>query len=587
MVETGVVLSIVELLCGLGAAAVAVAAWRHRRKPAGFPVFVMAVAGCGYAFINGFDSLVPHATLTLFFGHMRGPLGAIIAVAVFYTAVEYTNRSELQRWWILALGPVFVFVDAVAFLTNPIHQWLMYDLSTAGGFSGLNTPLVWVHYTISFAFVLGGLILLGVKFSNRGIHRLQTGAMLVGIGIAFGFFFLEAFVSFHPNFDTAVVGIFLASLVLLWAIDSAGLLETVPVARETLMDTMDDFIVALDADDRVIDANASAMAFLDTDERILNRHATDVFSEYPNLVEEFGSATRANHEFSLTHEDQRRHYRLTISPITHETDVLSPHSETKNVGRLIVVSDITEQRRKEEELALLKQVFARVLRHNMRNDLNVIKGNVRLLSENIPESDEKFADLANEYTDNLLEMSEKARDLESIIESPRARTCVDLADTVDHAIVNVSDSYPDAEIKTRIHRPCYVTVHKDLQRAIENLLENACRHDTDPPTTIDISTDLVDETVELSIVDDGPGISDHELEVIETETETTLHHGSGLGLWIVNWVVNRSKGDIDLEGRPDGTRVTLTLFLAKDSDDAAEEASFDESDSEAVRSQTD
>lgn len=575
MVEISVTLSLLELVFGLGAALVAVSAWENRHKPAGYPVFVLAMAGCGYATINGLGTLVGNETATIALGHLRGPFGALIAVSVFYSAVEYTNRQGLQRPAVLAVGMAFVLLDTLAFLTNPWHELLMTDISGSTYFTATSTAWIWVHYAISFAFVLAGLVLLALKFSDRGIHRSQTAAMLVGIGIATGFFFVEAFVSFHPGFDTATFGIFLGSAVLLWAINHAGFLETVPVARETLMDTMDDYIVALDVDGRIIDANRAAMAFLDVDESILTRPAREVFADYPGLVDRFGDATEADHEFSLQRDGERRHYRLNISPITHESGLMPMTTGEMLVGRLIVVSDITERRRKEEELALLKQVFARVLRHNMRNDLNVIEGNARLLSDRVPDSERELAETVRDYSENLLEMSEKARDLESIIESPRARKCIDLGEAVDHAVADVLEAHPTARIDSQIARPCYVSVHKDIETGIRNVLENACEHDSDPPTTIEINTRIVENAVKLVIADDGPGISDHEQAVIESETETPLQHGSGLGLWIANWIVNRSKGAMDIDADAEGTRVTLSLPLEKAPDEPSRETERD------------
>lgn len=565
MVALSAALSVLELAFGLGAALVAVSAWQHRAKPAGYPVFVLASAGCGYAAINGLGTLVASPTATMAFGHLRGPFSALIAVAVFYTAVEYTDRQGFNRPAVHALAVGFVAVDAIAYVTNPLHELVMTAPSGASGaFVATNTSVVWIHYAISFAFVLTGLMLLAIEFGTPGFHRSQTAAMLVGIGVAFGFFFVEAFVSVHPTFDSATLGIFLGSMALLWAITRADFLETVPVAREALMDTMDEAIVALDRDDRVIDANRATLSFLDAEESILGRPVADVFGDYPGLVAHLERPGDADHEFSVEREGERRHYHVATSPITHRTGLLVRADEPQQVGRLAVITDVTERRRNEAELDLLKQVFARVLRHNIRNDLNVISGNARLVEDRLPADETEPLETIQAYTDKLLQMSEKARDLETVIESPRSRTCLDLSQAVDYAVADVLEDYPDAHVESRIHRPCWVSVHKDVETAIRNVLENACEYDDSPHPHVEITTDVAGDSVELSVADDGPGISEHELAVLESETETTLHHGSGLGLWIVNWIVDRSNGDISIDAGPEGTTVTLSLPLAKE-----------------------
>jgi signal transduction histidine kinase len=570
MVDATLAISLGELSFGLAAAIVAYFAWHSRDKPAGFPVFVLMTTGCTYAITNGLMTLTSSEFFTYLFGHLRWPLGAVIAVGTFYTAVEHTNRTQLQRPTILAALVGFVTLDFVAFLTNPLHHQLLTDLAVEERlFVSTSGPLLWIHLVVSFAIAGVGLGLLLLAFNNRGVYRSQTAAIITGVSIAFGFFLIEEFVVIHPAFNIATLGIVLGSFVLLWAITRAGLLETVPVARETLVDNMDDSVIALDADDRVIDINDAARELLAHDGKIFGHPATEVFGAYPDLVEQFGDTLEADTEFTRQQGGERRHYHLSISPLSNESGTaLTDGAGTAIpndglvVGRLIVISDITDQRRREQELDLLKEVFARVLRHNIRNDLNVIKGNASVVAENATESVTEKAETIVDCTDDLLTMSEKARDLEAIIESPRTRTRVDLASAVDRAVSEVQDRFPDADIRTDIQRPCAVMAHQELETALKNLIENACEHDTDPPTTVEITTTVDENTVEVVIADDGPGISEHELDVLAAENETSLQHGSGLGLWIINWVMNRSEAVLDIEADGSGTCVTLTFERA-------------------------
>jgi len=63
----------------------------------------------------------------------------------------------------------------------------------------------------------------------------------------------------------------------------------------------------------------------------------------------------------------------------------------------------------------------------------------------------------------------------------------------------------------------------------------------------------------LSISDNGPGIPEAELAVRERGEETALQHGSGIGLWVVEWVISRSAGTLAFETDADGTDVTVWL----------------------------
>lgn len=561
MVSVTVGISVLELAFGVVAAFVARAAWQSRAKPAGFPVFVLTTAGCLYATVNGLESLVDGYTLTVLFGHLRWPLGGLVAVGTFYTAVEYTNRRQLQRPAVLAALCGLVVLDFVAFLTNPFHELLLADFGVESGlFVSTSGEFLWVHLVVFFGIAALGLLQLAQTYRDRPVHRRQTAAVVTGIGIAFGFFALESVVSVHPAFNLATAGIVVGSGVLLWAIDRVQLLETVPVARETLMDNMDEYIVALDTENRIVDANQLAREFLDAEADLLGQSVDDVFEAYPKLLAAIETTTQTERELTLQVDGQYRYYHLSVTPITDDTGFVDDTGD--EVGRLVVVNDVTEQRRRKEELDLLKQVFARVLRHNMRNDLNVIAGNAKLLSEQVPASEEEHASVVLECARDMLDMTEKARDLEAIIESPGQRVAIDLTTVVESVVTSIRDSYPDVTVNTSVDESCQVLAHPELETAVRNVVENACEHDTSPPTTVEITTRVEADRVILRIVDDGPGIPDHEIDVLESGAESSLKHGSGLGLWIIKWVTNRSDATIDINADQSGSAVTFNFMRA-------------------------
>jgi len=61
------------------------------------------------------------------------------------------------------------------------------------------------------------------------------------------------------------------------------------------------------------------------------------------------------------------------------------------------------------------------------------------------------------------------------------------------------------------------------------------------------------------VIDNGPGLPDQEQKVLSEGVETPLIHGSGLGLWMVNWIVTTHDGSIDTTVTDEGTTVTVTL----------------------------
>ncbi|MFC6771517.1 sensor histidine kinase, partial [Halorubrum pallidum] len=100
-----------------------------------------------------------------------------------------------------------------------------------------------------------------------------------------------------------------------------------------------------------------------------------------------------------------------------------------------------------------------------------------------------------------------------------------------------------------------------LSRAVDELFRNAVvHHDRDAPT-VEATVQTTEDAVEIVVTDDGPGLSEMNREVLETgEAVDALYHGSGLGLWLVYWVVQQSGGSARVEDAdPRGTVVIVTL----------------------------
>ena len=108
-----------------------------------------------------------------------------------------------------------------------------------------------------------------------------------------------------------------------------------------------------------------------------------------------------------------------------------------------------------------------------------------------------------------------------------------------------------------------------------NLLSNAVKF-SQPRGTVTVSLAQMDQTVELSVKDDGIGIPAEVLERIGQPFEQASNNpmlareGTGLGLSLVKALVNEHGGVMKVESREGlGTTVTITLPIAQQSRKAA------------------
>ena len=220
-----------------------------------------------------------------------------------------------------------------------------------------------------------------------------------------------------------------------------------------------------------------------------------------------------------------------------------------------------ELEREQHEAELTRQanlatVLNRILRHNLRNDLSVIRGYTQLMTDAL--GDDPLGDTALRNIDELIELSQKARKLEQVIDETADRQPTDLADLVDYAVDRVRRSCPDAAIEVDCEAEVAVPVSGSFERAVWELVENAAKHCGERPT-ITITVEVLPDTVELHVADDGPGLSEQEQAVLREGAETPLVHGSGLGLWLVYWIVDSHDGEIEATVTETGTTMTVSI----------------------------
>lgn len=206
--------------------------------------------------------------------------------------------------------------------------------------------------------------------------------------------------------------------------------------------------------------------------------------------------------------------------------------------------------------ANLINVLNRVLRHNLRNNLTVVRGRTQLLAGKL--SEDTHTDSVLRQLDQLLDLCEKARDLEQIVSKDYDRQSTHVVRLVENLVESVAAEYPSASFIIDGNEDITAAVRPSFERALEELIENAAKHGG-PEPTVTVAVEYAPNTIEIQVTDDGPGISDQERRVLETGAETPLVHGSGLGLWLAYWIITSHEGSIEATVTDDGTVMTVSI----------------------------
>jgi signal transduction histidine kinase len=226
------------------------------------------------------------------------------------------------------------------------------------------------------------------------------------------------------------------------------------------------------------------------------------------------------------------------------------------VGMYAVVEELKQSRRVTTDRAVAVSVLSRVLRHNLRNDLTVIRGYVSVLSDE--SSNSEAVHKIQETIDNLLETSEKARTFERTLVPQAHYEQVDLADLVSRVVWDLSAEYPAATISVDRTETETIPVMPSFRTALIELVENAVEHGGDPPVVeVDIRQDGA--TTVVRVTDNGTGLPPEEQTLLNDDIETPLSHSRGIGLWIARRIAESHGGTISVGNSNGGTTLSIVI----------------------------
>ncbi|WP_276276918.1 PAS domain-containing protein [Haloarcula regularis] len=247
--------------------------------------------------------------------------------------------------------------------------------------------------------------------------------------------------------------------------------------------------------------------------------------------------------------------QLQIAPVRDDEGTVVNH-----IG---FQQDVTESVERQRQLEILD----RYLRHNIRNKMTVVNG----LAESIQEEGQPpvtdYANAIEQAGEALVKNLEKERRVTTLLGTEQAPMRIDTSELVQSVVTTCTHRYPDATITHSGPDSVAIEALPELSLAFEELVANAVEHSDRPSPTVEIAVEPTGDTVCIHVVDDGPGVPADEVDVLSNpDTETTVHHGRGMGLWLVQLIVNRSGGTLEFSQRDSGDNVvTIEVPRAKES----------------------
>lgn len=248
-------------------------------------------------------------------------------------------------------------------------------------------------------------------------------------------------------------------------------------------------------------------------------------------------------------EEGRKQFDPRISTLTNDRGAV--------LGHTVTLVDVTEREHRRQRI----EVLNRILRHNVRNNLDVINTHAELAAE-----DGRVADHSESILDSTAEieqLSREARHIEKLLrrstaDDPSSET--ELEGIVETVVEGVSRDHPAADLTVDVPP---VTLSADsnlLEHALRHVVENAVEHNGSETPRVEVRGEQTQTGVRIVVADDGPGIPEWMQEIIEGGTETQRAHAVGIGLWTAKWAIERLGGHISFgESELGGAAVTLHI----------------------------
>ena len=255
----------------------AAAIWRRRRVRGALILFAATIAIAEWTFAAAVEAAVIDTGQKMLWSQIEylGMVNAVPLVLLF--VLRYYNRWSWVTPIRIGLLWLIPMIAVVLAWTNDFHH-LVWP-SVARGDEALNI-LVYGHgpgfwAIVSYSYLVVGLIVLFVarEFVRQTPPFRHQGAAILIASICPALAGIAYFFDLTPihGLDWTPIGCAAMISILSWSVFGLRFLNLVPVARELLVEQLQDGVIVLDPGGLVLDANPAARELLDADETAFGR----------------------------------------------------------------------------------------------------------------------------------------------------------------------------------------------------------------------------------------------------------------------------------------------------------------------------
>lgn len=231
----------------------------------------------------------------------------------------------------------------------------------------------------------------------------------------------------------------------------------------------------------------------------------------------------------------------------------------------IMRKEITSARMAEHEAVENNKTVIATLSHDIKTPIASIRAYAEGLEANLDVSPERRSRYLQVMMKKCDEVTELTNDLflHSLSDMGRIEIKpeeIDLVPFMEQTVADITADKSDVIFIKPDFSPVISADKKRMTQLVENLINNSRKY---AKTDIRISMTEKDNFVQVSFSDMGSGIPDEDMPFITDKfyrgKNCGNENGSGLGLYIVKYIAEKSGGRVELQNMYPGLKVTVTL----------------------------
>ena len=240
--------------------------------------------------------------------------------------------------------------------------------------------------------------------------------------------------------------------------------------------------------------------------------------------------------------------------------LFSPNDETRILGRLVVIRDVSESylmRQRQTE-------FISHISHELKTPLNVLSMYSESLLTEGADNEEYRVEAVNVIHDEVERLSTLINNLLAINQYELGgvvaqRKHVRMHEFLEDTFSNITRTRGGNDLEYDLDIPREMSmlyIDKDLFRiAVNNLLTNAIKY-SKPGGKVSLSASENEDSIEITVTDEGYGIAESDIKQIfnkffrSTDDNIRKQTGHGLGLSLAHQIVQMHHGDLSCNSEP-------------------------------------